>query len=337
MKATHIVIIKVQRRSGTTFYNFEANYSANQVAGRIAFGFMKVADSLDESDINLFLFPENNQLMIYDHGCSYEGRITRIGQVDGEPYCGILDDGAKVEFSIKSVPVYTAQEDYEESNYDEEEDEEEDEVPVAHIDGKHLKFKNIPINGTLDEFCAQLDGYELVGDTEHDRIYSGKYAGRDATLYISDNPETGMVYEVIVVLQKWCMDENFGIADIISEEYTKVLNAFKKKYGEEYADERNDFDDESAGDPDYEEEFMQDDDSYVGATFRFESDESQWYSKVTLFLDFVHGDEEEEEDDPDRWYGRVYIDFVDGENEPFTEDDEEEDEDEDGEIDIDEL
>lgn len=313
--------MKVTRRSGTSYYHFEANYSANQVAGRIAFGFMKVADSLEESDINLFLFPENDQLMIYDHGCTYEGRITGIGQVDGEPYYGLLNDGAKVEFSIKSISVCNAHEDY-----DEDDDEEEEEVPAAHIDGKHLKFKNIPIDGTLEEFCSQLYGYELVAADENERLYSGKYAGRDATLYVSANPETGMVYRVIVELQKWYMDGSVSVFDIISEDYTEMLEAFKKNYGEEYADEQYDFDDESAGDPEYEEAFMQDvmdGDSCVGATFQFESDESQWYSKVTIYLESGY-DEDAEEDDPDSGYGCVNISYVDGENEPFPEDEDDE-------------
>lgn len=323
MEKTHKVAMKVSRRSGTAYYRFDANYSANQVAGKIAFGFMKVADTLDESDINLFLLPENDQLVIYDHGCTYEGRITKIGQVDGESYYGVLNDGAKVEFSIESLAGSTAQRDYEEEDY-EEDDDEEDDVPVAHIDGKHLEFNNIPIDGTLDEFCSQLDGFELVSGEVDDRIYSGRYAGRSATLYVSANPETGMVYRVIVELQKWCMDGIVGVSDILRKDYTKVLESFKKKYGEEYADEQYDFDDESAGDADYEQMFMQevaDGDSCVATTFKLESDDSQWYSNVMIYVEFDHDDDDEE--DPDSWYGCVNISYVDGENEPFPEDEEE--------------
>ena len=213
--------------------------------------------------------------------------------------------------------------DYTEEDY-EEDDDEEDDVPVAHIDGKHLEFNNIPIDGTLDEFCSQLDGFELVSGEGDDRIYSGRYAGRSATLYVSANPETGMVYRVIVELQKWCMDGIVGVSDMLRKDYTKVLESFKKKYGEEYADEQYDFDDESAGDADYEQMFMQevaDGDSCVATTFKLESDDSQWYSNVMIYVEFDHDDDDEE--DPDSWYGCVNISYVDGENEPFPEDEEE--------------
>lgn len=322
METTHIVTMKVTRRSGTSYYHFEANYSANQVAGRITFGFMKVADTLDESDINLFLFPENDQLMIYDHGRTYEGRITRIGQVDGAPYYGQLTDGAQVEFSIESAHFSTAQGCEE---IDDEEDYEE-EPPVVHINGKHLNFNGIPIDRTLDEFCSQLHGFELLDAAEDDRIYSGSYADRDATLYISANPETGMVYRVIVELEKKYLDGELGISDIIEDDYDEITEAFKKEYGEEYANEQYDFDDESAGDAGYEEAFMQevmDGESCIGTTFQFESDESQWYSEVTVFLEFGH-DDDDEESDSDLWYGCVNISFVDGENEPIQEDEEDE-------------
>lgn len=319
MEATHTVTMKVTRRRATSYYHFEANYSANQVAGRIAFGFMKVADTLDESDINLFLFPENDELMIYDHGSTYEGRITKIGQVDGATYYGQLTDGAQVEFSIESVHRSTAQD-------CEETDDEEDEVPVAHISGKHLEFNGIPIDGTLEEFCSQLRGCELLDADEDGRIYSGSYAGRDATLYISANPETGMVFRVIVELEKKYMDGELGISDIIEDDYNEMLEAFENEYGEEYANEQYDFDDDSAGEDDYEEAFMQevlDGDSCIGTTFQFESDESQWYSEVTIFLEFGH-DDDDEEGDPDLWYGCVNLSFVDGENEPLPEDEEDE-------------
>ena len=354
METTHIVTMKVERRSGTTYYNFGASYSAGQVNGKIAFGFMKVADSLDESDLNLFLFPENDRIMIYQYGSTYQGKLTKIGQVDGETYYGILDDGGRVEFNIESVDRFTGQEEYADADYDEEEEEEEDyevdsdedeedETPVAHIDGKHLKFKNIPIDGTLDEFCAQLDGYELVGSDEYDRVYTGQYAKRDATLYISANPETGMVYRVLVEVGKRYMDCDTDVSDVIMFDYDEILNAFKKKYGEEYAEEQDDYEYTREDEDGYQEAFMQeiaDGDSTIGANFQFESDESQWYSKVTIYVEFSHTDDEGEED-PDNWYGCVNIGFVDGENEPFPEEDEdesdEEDEDEDGEIDIDEL
>lgn len=334
MQATHIVTMTVKRRSGTTYSHFEAFYNANQVGGKIVFGFMKVADSLDESDLNLFLYPETESMTIYQYGSTFQGRITKIGQVDGAPYSGILDDGGTVEFSIESIEKYLGKgealeydEDDEEydDDFEEEEEDDEDEVPVAHIEGKHLEFNGIPIDGTIDEFCSQLGGIEVIDSDGTDCICSGTYAGRNATFYISANPETGMVYRVIVELEKWIACEDNGAGNVIHADYNEIAEALKEEYGEEFADEQYDYDDGSNGDPDYEAEFMQevlDGDSTVGTTFQFESDESDWYSKVTIYVEYGH-----DEDSPDSWFGCVNIGFTDGENEPFPdEDDSEEDE-----------
>lgn len=74
-------------------------------------------------------------------------------------------------------------------------------IAVA-VQAQHLKFMGIPLDGTIEEFEEKLiaKGCECVVDTalvseDGNRFYEGKFAGEDARILISYDPDTEIVYQ----------------------------------------------------------------------------------------------------------------------------------------------
>lgn len=93
----------------------------------------------------------------------------------------------------------------------------------------HLSFKNIPINGTLNEFVEKLKNDDFILSEINDNIATmkGTFVNKSCELYIVSSPKTNIVWKVIVYLPK---DENWYSLKI---DYKNYKDQFIKKYGKQ--------------------------------------------------------------------------------------------------------
>lgn len=87
---------------------------------------------------------------------------------------------------------------------------------------EHLTFKGIPIDGTLEDFKEKLVkiGYETINQS-----LKGRFANQDAEVFLPTTSKTGIVHQVIVVLNG---SDNFPLLDA---KYQNIVLLFTKKYG----------------------------------------------------------------------------------------------------------
>lgn len=93
---------------------------------------------------------------------------------------------------------------------------------------KHLEFKGIPIDGTVNEFVAKLEklGYILTEKEKDGAFLSGQFTGKEATIVVMGTMKSSTVSMVCVQLPKnntW-----FGA----KSEYMYYKELFTQKYGE---------------------------------------------------------------------------------------------------------
>ena len=93
---------------------------------------------------------------------------------------------------------------------------------------EHLTFKGVSIDGTTSNFVKELEtkGFVKVGVQDGSAILTGKFAGRDATVFTYSSPKSKNVYRVCAMYEagsKWSMVENV---------YNDVKDMLTQKYGE---------------------------------------------------------------------------------------------------------
>ena len=92
---------------------------------------------------------------------------------------------------------------------------------------EHLTFMGIPIDGSLDQFVVELKkkGFALETITDSQAELTGKFAGEDASIFVSTTPKTHLVYVVGVFYMKKT------IWSAIKTQYETMKSAFIEKYG----------------------------------------------------------------------------------------------------------
>ena len=74
---------------------------------------------------------------------------------------------------------------------------------------EHLKFKGVPIDGTLNEYVAKMKqvGFQLVETDDGVALMSGEFAGyRDCLVGVKTLQKQNLVHEIVVVFpsqDKW--------------------------------------------------------------------------------------------------------------------------------------
>lgn len=107
----------------------------------------------------------------------------------------------------------------------------------------HLKFKGIPITGTLDNMINKLEaqGYVLTESDNKAAILYGKFANEYCDIIVCVTPNTNIVYKIIVVFESvdnwWSLKSDYyKLKDQISSKYvvtaTKENETFFKPYYE---------------------------------------------------------------------------------------------------------
>lgn len=91
------------------------------------------------------------------------------------------------------------------------------------IDENHIKFKGVPINGTISEVRAKIinAGFEPDGEP-----LVGRFAGMEVKAYVGGNDEMDIAYSVIVVSEQetsWTSLKN---------RYLNVRDLYIRKYGD---------------------------------------------------------------------------------------------------------
>ena len=106
-------------------------------------------------------------------------------------------------------------------------------------DDNHIKFKGIPVNGTVQQVRAKIINAGFVPDGEP---LVGKFAGLKVKVYVGGDDNTNLAYSVIVVSDE---EKSWGT---LKQKYLKVREMYIQKYGEPTKDMQ------TFGDPYYEGE-----------------------------------------------------------------------------------
>ena len=101
-------------------------------------------------------------------------------------------------------------------------------LPIFAFTQEHLKFKNVPINGTVTEFAKQMQslGFTLVETKNNIVIMQGDFINKSCKLYVVGSKKTNIVWKVYITLP-----EETSWSSIKSN-YFEIRDQFKKKYGE---------------------------------------------------------------------------------------------------------
>ena len=94
---------------------------------------------------------------------------------------------------------------------------------------EHLKFKGVPIDGTLNEYVAKMKqvGFQLVETDDGVALMSGEFAGyRDCLVGVKTLQKQNLVHEIVVVFPS--QDKWSGL----SYDYDRLKTMLSKKYGE---------------------------------------------------------------------------------------------------------
>ncbi|KAA6319207.1 hypothetical protein EZS27_030871 [termite gut metagenome] len=91
----------------------------------------------------------------------------------------------------------------------------------------HLIFKNIPIDGKLDEFVAKLEneGFSVNDKFDAAASLSGEFVNKQCTILVCASPKTKIAYMVIVTLPE---DNSWRS---LKRDYFNFKEQYEKKYG----------------------------------------------------------------------------------------------------------
>lgn len=93
---------------------------------------------------------------------------------------------------------------------------------------EHLKFKGIPIEGSMKSFCQKLanKGFTKIGSDSNLTLFTGDFTGRDATIGVKSDDDGENVYSVIVLFEsskEW---------KVLVSTYNYYKDLYTRKYGE---------------------------------------------------------------------------------------------------------
>lgn len=104
------------------------------------------------------------------------------------------------------------------------------------ITSKHLTFKGVPIDGTLDEYVSKmkLNGFTHLGTEDGIAILNGDFAGyKDCHVGISTLKQKDLVYKIAVIFperETWStLSSNyFGLKELLTEKYGNPNDVIEK-------------------------------------------------------------------------------------------------------------
>src|SRR5205085_1224142 len=94
---------------------------------------------------------------------------------------------------------------------------------------KHLTFKGIPLDGTLDQYVAKMvqSGFNRISQENGVATLQGDFAGyKDCNVNVSTLKQTDLVHKIVVLFPKkdtW---------STLSENYSDLKLMLKEKYGD---------------------------------------------------------------------------------------------------------
>ncbi len=103
---------------------------------------------------------------------------------------------------------------------------------AASAQTEHMKFMGIPINGNITAFQSKLvqKGFKFVkngassGEYEVYKQYSGKFAGKECTLFVSYDRKTKIVYDAQVAYSFYYNENYESKRDDMYESLTSQLS-----------------------------------------------------------------------------------------------------------------
>lgn len=101
---------------------------------------------------------------------------------------------------------------------------------------EHLKFKGVPIDGTLDEYVAKMkkNGFSYLGTDDGIALLNGDFAGyKDCYVGVSTLKQKDLVHKIAVVFpdkDTWsALSGNyFNLKNMLTEKYGKPSDAIEK-------------------------------------------------------------------------------------------------------------
>ena len=94
---------------------------------------------------------------------------------------------------------------------------------------EHLKFKGVPIDGTLNEYISKMKqaGFQLVGTDDGVALLEGEFAGySDCIVGVKTLQKFNLVHEIVVLFPS--QDKWAGL----NYDYERLKTMLTKKYGE---------------------------------------------------------------------------------------------------------
>ena len=101
---------------------------------------------------------------------------------------------------------------------------------------QHMKFKGIPIEGSMTEFCRKLKakGFTSIGQDGNVSLFTGDFTGREATVGVTAADDGNNVFAVVVLF-----DPSGEWNDLVNN-YGYYKDLYTRKYGNPaVSDERN--------------------------------------------------------------------------------------------------
>lgn len=94
---------------------------------------------------------------------------------------------------------------------------------------EHLKFKGVPIDGTLSEYVSKMKqaGFQLIETDDGEAVLEGEFAGySDCMIGVKTLQKQDLVHEIVVLFPS--QDKWSGL----SYDYERLKSMLTKKYGE---------------------------------------------------------------------------------------------------------
>ena len=94
---------------------------------------------------------------------------------------------------------------------------------------EHLKFKGVPIDGTLSEYVLKMKqaGFQLIETDDGEAVLEGEFAGySDCMIGVKTLQKQDLVHEIVVLFPS--QDKWSGL----SYDYERLKSMLTKKYGE---------------------------------------------------------------------------------------------------------
>lgn len=101
---------------------------------------------------------------------------------------------------------------------------------------QHMKFKGIPIEGSMTEFCRKLKakGFTSIGQDGNVSFFTGDFTGREATVGVTAADDGENVFAVVVLF------DPSGEWSVLVNTYDYYKDLYTRKYGNPaVSDERN--------------------------------------------------------------------------------------------------